>query len=211
MKKVTLPYDNQVPATAYPFYVIEGIDGSGKSSIGPLVAERIQAAFFEQPASFRLAQPFIDQEADIKARFLFYLGYNLQTSKEITQMASNRPVIGVRYLYTTIVYHIAKGLPEDWVWEMVSNLPLLRPRKVFFLDVSDPDVQKERIGRRGATDEDKRTFEIMSQIRSLYFDFQSTMPGFTYIDTSYLSMEEVTNKIINEVELKSIQYAYHHG
>lgn len=209
MRSVTLPYEHELPATAYPLYVIEGIDGSGKSSIGPLVARQLQASVVEQPASFRLAQPFIDEGADIHARFLFYLGYNLQASAEIRQLARERPAICIRYLYSTIVYHIAKGLPEDWVWEMASKLPLVRPRKVFFLDVSDPAVQQERIGRRGATEEDKRTLEIMSRIRSLYLKIQPAMPGLTYIDTSFLTMEEVTNKIINEVKLKSLEYAEH--
>jgi thymidylate kinase len=202
MKKGLLPYENNLQKSLdHPFYVIEGIDGSGKSSVGLQVANRVKGAFFEQPECFRLAQPPIDQEADIKARFLFYLGYNIQASEEIARLVQQSPVIGVRYLYTTIVYHIAKGLPADWVWKLAKQLPLYRPTKVFFLDVSDSAVQKERIRKRGVTDEDKRTFDIMNRIRSLYLDIQQVMPGFTYIDTSCLTMEQVIHQITNEIKI----------
>lgn len=184
----------------HPVYVIEGIDASGKTSVGPQVAEKIGGGFHEYPSGFKPALSQIDAEATVEARFVFYMSYNLQTSHDILELAIQKPVICVRYLYTTLVYHIVKGLDERWVFAVASLMPLLRPNQVFFLDVSDRSVQMNRLRKRGMLSEDKKMLKKMDEVRSTYLDLARIMPNFTYIDTSYLSKEEVVAEIVRLIK-----------
>ena len=183
----------------FPFYVIEGIDGSGKSSIGPQVAEAIEGAFYEYPNAFKPAIKFIDSKASPEARFLFYMGYNLQTSHDVLEILNEQPVICVRYIYSTIVYHIVKGVDIKSVFNISRQVSLLRPKQVFFLDVSNKDVQMRRLEKRGLQPEDSRILEKMDLIRNTYLQLSSIMPNFTYIDTSSLTKAQVISAVIKNI------------
>lgn len=194
-----LPIKNKNKITKFPFYVIEGIDGSGKSSLGPLVAKSINGLFHEYPISFKPAIRFIDEKASPEARFMFYMGYNVQTSHDVSILAQNGPVICVRYLYSTMVYHIIKGVNEKMIYSVAKSTSLLRPDMVFFLDVSDKNVQIQRLKERGILEEDDRVLEKMDEIRSTYLRLAPIMPRFTHIDTSDMTKIEVINAIINKI------------
>lgn len=194
-----LPFKNEFKTTKFPFYVIEGIDGSGKSSLGPLVAESIDASFHEYPIAFKPAINIIDEKASPEARFMFYMGYNVQTSHDVSLLAQEGPVVCVRYLYSTMVYHLIKGVNEKMVFDIAKSTPLLRPDIVFFLDVSDQKVHIERLKERGVLAEDNRVLEKMNEIRHTYFRLAPIMPNFTPIDTSYMSKSEVINAIVKSI------------
>lgn len=197
--KAILPANDLIAKKHYPLFVIEGVDGSGKSSLGPIVAKRINGNFHEYPMAFKPALNIIDEGASSSARFMFYMAYNMQTSEDISNFIFKNPVVCVRYIYSTIVYHIVKGVSEKMIFEVAEKVPLIRPERVFFLDVSDKKIQMERINQRGISNEDIRVLEQMELIRKTYLKLSDIMPNFTYIDTSYLSKEEVVSKIVKKI------------
>jgi thymidylate kinase len=118
----------------FSFYVIEGVDGAGKSTLGQLLSSKIGGIHYETPSKiFKPSQPLIDQSASVNAQFLFYLSANAQASNDITTMRANQPVVCVRYIYSTIAYHVAKGLELDWAISLINSTNLVLPSKVFLL------------------------------------------------------------------------------
>lgn len=195
-----LPTEGLVIPRKFPLYVIEGIDGSGKSSVGPLVANKIGAAFHEYPKAFKPGIQSVDDLASPEARFMFYMGYNLQTYHDVSQILNLKPVICVRYLYSTIVYHIVKGVDKKFIYDIVKRVPLLRPQQVFFLDVRDKNIQMNRMSERGILSEDLRVIEKTEAIRATYLEHLKFMPNATYIDTSNMTMSQVVEDIISKIQ-----------
>ena len=56
------------------FIVIEGIDGSGKTTVSKLLSEKLNALMYKTPSwPFSDWRDVIDKTVDIKSRFYFYL------------------------------------------------------------------------------------------------------------------------------------------
>ena len=115
------------------FVVFEGLSGSGKTTVGQLVAEAIEAKFYKTPASvFHPIRDEIDRSADNTARLFFYLAGVAQASTEILEILKGRNVVCDRYLLTTICYHRALGVPID-IPDSVCFVPLLKPDYTFLI------------------------------------------------------------------------------
>jgi len=179
------------------FYVIEGIDGSGKSTLAQSLSLNIKGLHYETPSNlFKPSQSFIDRSASAEAQFLFYLSANVQVSNDIAALRGNQPVVCVRYIYSTIAYHVAKGLSFDKAMTIANLVNLETPVKIFLLDVSEPK-QIERLSKRGFSEEDKRNFDKMARIRENYRKLVEIFPNFLVIDTDNLVPGEVLRTVLN--------------
>lgn len=129
------------------FIVLEGLSGSGKTTIGRIVAEKIKAEFYQTPPSlFSSIRDAIDKKADRLSRFLFYLAGVMQASSEISAILERKPVVCDRYFLTTLCFHRAIGLLVD-IPDYVFNL-LSKPDFTFLITCKG-EVRKRRLLQRG--------------------------------------------------------------
>jgi dTMP kinase len=130
-----------------PFIALEGLSGSGKTTIAKIVAEKIGARFYQTPpqifASFRQE---IDQQADKLARFFFYLAGVMQASCEISAILKQHPVVCDRYFFTTICFHRVIGLSVEIPDFALSSL---RQPDFSFLVVCEEKTRRKRLSNRG--------------------------------------------------------------
>jgi len=155
----------KIGAAQNNFIVIEGLSGSGKTTIGQLVAEKIGAEFYKSPGPlFNSIRDKVDEGADLTSRFFFYLAGTIQTSKEISLILKTKPVVCDRYLLTTLCYHRAIGVTIDIPDSLFE--PLVKPSYTFLVTCEE----KKRLIRlysRGLSYNDKQERKLQVEQRFL--------------------------------------------
>ena len=141
------------------FIVLEGLDGSGKSTTARLLAKSLDAVCMTTPTptvrGFRdeLIESF---EGSQEAAQLFYLATVFDASKRIqTLLEQGKSVVLDRYFLSTQAYAAFRGSTLDLDTLSTSLLPA---DLTVFIDVP-LEIRRERLLARGANDADRETLE----------------------------------------------------
>ena len=198
-------------STNHMFIVIEGIDGSGKTTVSHELCKRFDAQYYKTPPRFleKFSSQFDSKEislrrfvddfahTDPQMRFLFYLFGLANASREIGHLLKNGHVICDRYLSSTLAYHWA--LDSNLAAVDVSWLSLIEPDFEFLLTINDSTEHQRRLFERGF---DLRTdvalekdFEFLKQVQN---NFQRL--NLHEIDVSHLTVAEVVTSLERQVE-----------
>jgi thymidylate kinase len=175
------------------FIVIEGIDGSGKSAVARLLAERLGASCYETPPPpFTCIRHHIDTNASVEVHHLFYLAAVLHASDEIRVLLRTQDVVCVRYVMTTVVYHSVLGstLQLD-----VESLPLVEPDYTFLLHVTDEAERQRRIEQRRLKTVADALLDNADLRQHLIIEYEKL--SVIHIDTTCLNQGQVVQAIIN--------------
>jgi len=158
------------------FIALEGLDGSGKSTVAAAVAAHLGAALMTTPGELlRGVRPRILQGLTSPvARQAFYLATVEQASQEVRGLlARGRSVVLDRYLLSTMVYAIQRGAALRWP-ELERRL--LPADVTVFLDLPLA-VRRARLALRGAGEDDRETLALAFDqgVRTRYLEW-STHP-----------------------------------
>ncbi|MFO8074023.1 MAG: deoxynucleoside kinase [Polyangia bacterium] len=181
------------------FIVIEGLDGTGKTTLGEKLASQLDAKYLKTPP---------DEIADIRNRLedvlgsdpvsrqLFYASCVAAISSRVKEIvASGSDVVVDRYWMTTCVYAPLYGEPVD-----LRNLEmrLVVPDVTFFLDV-DEQERVRRLTVRGRTSADLDSVSYHGRLREDYLLTldQARAGRVIVIDTSRLSATECLRKAVD--------------
>jgi thymidylate kinase len=132
------------------FIVIEGLDGSGKSTICEKLGHKLNCTIYKTPSfPYSKIRSEVDSTADAAARFFFYLSSVFYASTEISALLKKNSVVCDRYLYSTICYHAI--LNPSFSKFAIGDWNILRPDFTFFL--STPFEERvRRIAAREASE-----------------------------------------------------------
>ncbi len=128
------------------FIVLEGLSAVGKSTVAPLLAERLGASLVETLLpSFDDARVQVDRSRLVMARLHFWMMCNYAVSDMVRgHMNHGRDVVVESYFYRTIATHAAMGathLPAvDWG-------RAVRPDHTLMLTV-DESLRQQRLAER---------------------------------------------------------------
>lgn len=148
------------------FIVLEGLSGSGKTTIGKIVAKKIRGKFYRTPPSLFTGsfRNCIDKCVSSSARFLFYLAGVIQASDEISRILADQPIVCDRYLLTTLCYHRALGIQIN-ISDSVFR-PLSQPDFTFLI-VCKKAIRLKRLHDRGLSFNDRQERQIKIEQRFL--------------------------------------------
>lgn len=195
------------------FIVIEGIDGSGKSTHIPLLAKRLTA---DGKKVYTTAEPTVSLSGGLLRDALS--GVSKKTTCEIASMFlldrifhNVNPVNGIekflsegvdvicdRYYYSSLAYQ-GSETDFDWVLDMNLNCPEIRkPDLCIFLDL-EPDKCIERISKNRMVKEIYEEKDRLEKYRKRYFDIFEMLKftdNIAVLDTDR-SIESIADDIYN--------------
>ncbi|MCX8149907.1 MAG: dTMP kinase [Candidatus Bathyarchaeota archaeon] len=158
------------------FIVIEGLDGSGKTTQAKLLVaklRRYKAVYTAEPSKGKIGK-FIRRRVLYGAkRFptaveaLLFAADRLEhiQNEVLPALAEGCVVVSDRYIYSSLAYQGSAGLSLEWI-EAV-NRHALKPDFALFIDVDPKDVEA-RLKRRKSVMEN---IETQLKVRQIYQSF----------------------------------------
>jgi thymidylate kinase len=133
------------------FIVVEGFDGSGKSSLSNYLSQKYGFKKFKTPyGQFSMAREYFDNKVDPYERITFYSASCISVSLQIREELNlGNSVILDRYTYSTLSYHRAMFGDVPEIIENSLNL-ILKPDLILYI-TAEFDTINRRIRERGVS------------------------------------------------------------
>jgi len=159
------------------FIVIEGLDGSGKTTQAGLLAKKLSKKYnvllTAEPSRGKIGT-FIRQgclyeekRLPTEAEALLFAADRIEHMQKEVKPAldEGKLVICDRYIFSSLAYQGSAGLSLDWIETI--NARALQPDFSVFIDV-DPECVLERLKRKKSVME---TIETQRKVREVYLKF----------------------------------------
>lgn len=191
------------------YIALEGVDGSGKSTVGEAIVKRLKASGEEailvrEPGGTELGETvrslLLDSDSlDDWAEVFLFAAQRAELARDVIapSLAAGTWVVSDRSYYSSIAYQgRARGLGEERV-RSINEIGLggVMPDHVFVLDV-EPDVALARQARPDRIG--KQDVDFQAAVRSCYLDLAETEEKVVVLDGS-LSVEEMADRIMEVV------------
>jgi dTMP kinase len=156
------------------FIVIEGLDGSGKTTQAKLLVRKIQSAQFTAEPSRGKIGKFIrnrilygETRPPTSLEALLFAADRVEhIQNEVTPaLKEGRTVVSDRYVYSSLAYQGSAGLSLKWI--QTINQHALKPDLAIFIDV-DPETVLKRLKRKKSVMEN---FETQGKVRDIYLKY----------------------------------------
>ena len=167
------------------FYVIEGLDASGKTTVATFLKERLNAVF-----------PQVDMNGAVDENLLYdknyYRALNKVISSEIKRLLEHHDVIQVRYIYSNIVNEF---LVDGRINTQTPGIA--EPDHIIYL-YTDIDEIERRMGMRDKRSE-RETRENSKKMMKVYDYIFNNDPRVIRVDTTHKTPEETVEEILQKL------------
>ena len=198
------------------FIVVEGIDGSGKSTQVKLLSEKLAQSDYKIYSTFEPTDGPIgtmirkifkrEIEADHKTIAALYVADRLEhllnkTNGILKKMEEGYTVISDRYYFSSYAYH-GTHMSIDWVIDANSLCAeLLRPDLTIFIDVP-PEVCVHRLSKNRNMIELYEDQENLYKVREKYFEAFDKLKNEEniFITNGDRSVEQIFHDVLGKVE-----------
>ncbi|MGC9182280.1 dTMP kinase [Thermogladius sp.] len=178
------------------FLVLEGLDGSGKTSIANILISRLgelgyRATYTYEPYDSSIVGAVKGEYSSARDAYVDALAYALDRLihwKTVIEPALREGAVVVcdRYFYSSVAYQTASGAPYEWVLEVNRFAP--RPDLAVYLDV-EPSLGLAR--KKGAPSRfpEYERVDFLSRVREVYL--RMVREGLLVVVDSSRGLEEV--------------------
>lgn len=167
------------------YYIIEGVDGSGKDTQGDLLAEHLSKKHkvlrVNEPDNSlptgQLLREMLKDGSYVSAHAALFLADRMAMLSErvIPALQKNQHVVSVRSWMSTLVYQ-QENWPLEWLFALHKQLPA-RANHLILLDL-DPEEALGRATLRPGHTEFYEKVEIQQRNRQRYLDIASKAKPF---------------------------------
>ncbi|MCC6033961.1 MAG: dTMP kinase [Desulfurococcaceae archaeon] len=157
------------------FIVLEGIDGSGKTSVASMIINELSIKGFKtlytfEPTDSEIVNLVKTKLGDLRDPYIDTLTFALDRllhvkSKIIPALEQGYVVVCDRYYYSSVAYQGAQGAPIEWILEV--NKWILKPDIAIYLDVEPAIAIKRKSGISSRFPEFEK-LELQYKIREIY-------------------------------------------
>lgn len=188
------------------FFVFEGIDGSGKSTVSRLFAERLTSnglsvEWTAEPTSGWIGEQVRRANKEAHSAFAETLLYVADRAEHTAHIAgwleAGRSVVCDRYVGSTLAYQSVTLHPYlgsralDWL-RTVNEPFVIRPDATFLLRI-DPDLAMGRMSQRREREKFEKV-EFLRRVSAVYDRLAQEDPSYIVVDASR-SMDEVLDQV----------------
>ncbi|GBF48684.1 thymidylate kinase [Leptospira ryugenii] len=195
------------------FFVFEGIDGSGKTTLSKQITDRLKdlhglkVHWHREPTDGTFGKQirqFLAGKIQLKVQEqmdLFIKDREESVRSVILPILErNEILIQDRYYYSTAAYQASEALSANEIIQINEKHGFPKPKLVIFLDLS-PEDAKERRKSRGHESE---YFDEDRKQNMIYKNYMDVLPANTIFIDGSLSLEELT-QIVETTILESIR------
>jgi len=192
--------------------VLEGIDGSGKSTVAKEVARRLgdRAVLTREPTDSwigRAVKQGDQKEVSPYTDALLFMADRAQHTLEIADdIGKGRLVVCDRYYHSTVAYQAAslrrRGLGDTFMWLLDANTRIALKPDVTFLLVLPPDRMPERISDRGETSRFER-LDFLTEVAQNYERLAGMDKGIVRVDATR-PVDEVVAQVLRGIKDRNL-------
>lgn len=187
---------------------IEGIDGSGKTTLAQNIRKKLVAdyqlfvALLREPGGTEEGEAIrniLKSSPNLNpiSAFLLFSAARMELQKKLLEASTNDLIILDRYYDSTYAYQVAAGVPLDLVESVTRRVVKHKPALTIFLDI-EPELALERLKAQGDT-EDNQDINYLREVRNIYKQRIALEPNrFLVFDATY-SIEALTEKCVREI------------
>lgn len=194
--------------------VLEGLDGSGKSSISRKLVEYLSSSGVEcvltrEPTDRFRRSPEMENRRDWLASLRMFFEFTIDRAQHVEDirkwLSEGMVVICDRFLYSSYAYQ-GPGIADkfgslsiaiEWM-RSVSHLIQISPDLVIYLDV-EPEIAMNRISRRTDIPSGFEELEFLRRVREAYGIIRETKENVVDANSP---MEETLNRVIDLLKTK---------
>jgi len=197
----------------YKYIAIEGIDGSGKTTIANLLYNELSKKYnkiilmkepYDKDLSKKIKEIILkEHEKNLDYGYLLALLFTADRSiKNIDlkkYLNDGYIIISDRSIYSSFSYQILyEGIDIEWL-KCISKY-IIKPDITFVLDI-DPKIAMERINSRGKSLTSYENIEFLKKVRENFLKLKEIFPedNIIYINGEE-KPEDILNKILNIIE-----------
>jgi len=191
------------------FIVFEGIDGTGKSTVARLVAERLKEDGKDCILTMEPSDSWIgdavrranENGTDDLAEALLFMADRAEHTKQIENMVSEgKWVVCDRYYASTLAYQTATlgnrlEEPMQWLWNI--NQKIIRIPDVTYYFVLEVEQALERMSDRPGRSKFEK-LDFLKQVDENYRKVESMDPSFHRVDAEP-PLEEVLTYVLEHI------------
>lgn len=161
------------------FFVVEGIDGSGKSSLISSLKDEIPSLRLEREPTYSELGKYIRQIISTSSKpfcqqtllllFTADRQEHIYGEKGIALKEEKEMIISDRYFFSTLAYQTHSKEEFDYALNLNGQFPL--PEILFYLDISP----EEALGRINQRKEDLQIFESLERLKKIKDTYEKTL------------------------------------
>jgi dTMP kinase len=159
------------------FVVLEGIDGSGKTTISKMLVDRLNRLGFKaeytfEPTDSEIVEVIRGKYSEYRDAYIDALTFALDRllhlkRKVIPLLRDGFIVVSDRYMYSSVAYQAASGAPIEWV--LLVNKYALKPDVTIYLDV-DPETGLRRRQFKTTRFPEFEVIDFARSVREVYLE-----------------------------------------